>query len=166
VLRDNPDLTVRYVDCKRQPRRVLIDSNLEVPLDSKILKGEPPIIFTVSPDARRRKALKDLGVEVLQAPADRYKPSKTDLAAVAKELAARGFNEVMVETGGKLSGSLVAAGVVDEIVFYFAPKLMGDSAQAMFALPEMTRLEQALRPRMIDVRLLGEDLRVVARFDP
>jgi diaminohydroxyphosphoribosylaminopyrimidine deaminase/5-amino-6-(5-phosphoribosylamino)uracil reductase len=166
VLRDNPDLTVRYVDCKRQPRRVLIDSNLEVPLESKILRGEPPLIFTVSGDARRRKALKDLGAEVVQAPVDRYKPSKTDLAAIAKELAARGFNEVMIETGGKLSGSLVAAGVVDEIVFYFAPKLMGDSAQGMFVLPEMTRLEQALRPRMIDVRLLGEDLRVVARFDP
>jgi diaminohydroxyphosphoribosylaminopyrimidine deaminase/5-amino-6-(5-phosphoribosylamino)uracil reductase len=166
VLRDNPDLTVRYVDCKRQPRRVLIDSKLEVPLDSKIFKGEPPIVFTVMGDARRRMALKDLGAEVLQAPEDRYKPGKTDLAAVARELGAHGFNEVTVETGGKLSGSLLAAGVVDEIVFYFAPKVLGDKAQPMFDLPEMVRLEQALKPRMIDVRFVGEDLRVVARMQP
>ena len=83
---------------------------------------------------------------------------------MAKELGARGFNEVTVETGGKLSGALLAAGVVDELVLYFAPKILGDKAQGMFDLPEMTRLEQALRPRIIDVRLVGEDLRLVARF--
>jgi diaminohydroxyphosphoribosylaminopyrimidine deaminase/5-amino-6-(5-phosphoribosylamino)uracil reductase len=166
VSRDNPDLTVRYVECKRQPRRVLIDSKLEVALDSRILKGEPPLVFTVAGDARRRMALKEKGIEVLQAPEDRYKPGKTDLAAIARELGARGFNEVTVETGGKLSGSLLAAGVIDEIVFYFAPKILGDKAQGMFDLPEMVRLEQALKPRMIDVRFVGEDLRVVARMEP
>jgi diaminohydroxyphosphoribosylaminopyrimidine deaminase/5-amino-6-(5-phosphoribosylamino)uracil reductase len=164
ILRDNPDLTVRYVECKRQPRRVLIDSKLEVPLDSKILRGEPPIVFTVTGDARKRTALKELGVEVVQAPEDRYKVGKTDLAAIAKELAARGFNEVTVETGSKLSGSLLAAGVIDELVLYYAPKILGDKAQGMFDLPEMTRLEQALVPRITDVRTVGEDLRVVARF--
>jgi diaminohydroxyphosphoribosylaminopyrimidine deaminase/5-amino-6-(5-phosphoribosylamino)uracil reductase len=164
ILRDNPDLTVRYVECKRQPRRVLIDSKLEVPLESKILGGEPPIVFTVTGDARKRTALKDLGVEVVQAPEDRYKSGKTDLAAIAKELAARGFNEVTVETGSKLSGSLLAAGVIDELVLYYAPKILGDKAQGMFDLPEMTRLEQALVPRITDVRTVGEDLRVVARF--
>ena len=125
-----------------------------------------PIIFTVTGDAMRRKALKEKGVEVLQAPEDKYKPGKTDLAAIARELGARGFNEVTVETGGKLSGSLLAAGVIDEIVFYFAPKILGDKAQAMFDLPEMVRLEQALKSRMIDVRFVGEDLRVVARIEP
>ena len=165
VAADNPDLTVRYVECRRQPRRVLIDNRLEVALDSRILKGEPPIVFTVTGDARRRKALKDLGAEVVQAPEDRFKPGKTDLAAVARELAARGFNEVTVETGSKLSGSLLAAGVIDELVLYYAPKIFGDKAQSMFDLPEMTRLEQALVPRIIDVRTVGEDLRVIARFE-
>jgi diaminohydroxyphosphoribosylaminopyrimidine deaminase/5-amino-6-(5-phosphoribosylamino)uracil reductase len=69
-----------------------------------------------------------------------------------------------VETGAKLSGALLAAGVIDEIVLYLAPKLLGDSAQGLFALPEMTRIEQALTPRIIDVRHLGEDLRITARF--
>jgi diaminohydroxyphosphoribosylaminopyrimidine deaminase/5-amino-6-(5-phosphoribosylamino)uracil reductase len=164
VTQDDPDLTVRYVECKRQPRRVLVDSRLEVPLDSRILKGEPPIVFTVTGDARRRKALKDLGVEVVQAPEDRYKAGKTDLAAIAKDLGARGFNEVTVETGAKLSGSLLAAGVIDELVLYYAPKILGDKAMDMFDLPEMTRLEQALVPRIVDVRMVGEDVRLVARF--
>jgi diaminohydroxyphosphoribosylaminopyrimidine deaminase/5-amino-6-(5-phosphoribosylamino)uracil reductase len=102
----------------------------------------------------------------MHAPDYRYKAGNTDLAAIARELGARGFNEVTVETGGKLSGSLLAAGVIDEIVFYFAPKILGDKAQGMFDLPEMVRLEQALKPRMIDVRFVGEDLRVVARMEP
>lgn len=165
VLRDDPDLTVRYVECKRQPRRVLVDSRLEVSPEARILKGEPPIIFTISKDARKRKALEALGAEVVDAPIDLHKAGKTDLAAIARELGERGFNEVTVETGGKLNGALLASGMIDEIVFYFAPKLLGDSAQGMFALPEMTRLEQALRARMIDVRFVGEDLRVTARLD-
>ena len=165
VMRDDPDLTVRHVPATRQPRRVLIDSRLEVSPSARILHGEPPLIFTVTGDAKKRKALKELGAEVVQAPPDRYAAGKSDLAGIVRELGARGYNEVTVETGGKLNGSLLAAGVIDEIVFYFAPKLLGDSALGMFALPEMTRLEQALRPRMIDVRFVGEDLRVTARFD-
>ena len=164
VMRDDPDLTVRYVECRRQPRRVLIDSRLEVSLDAKILRGEPPLIYTVTGDAAKRKALKERGAEVVQAPVDPFKSGKSDLQAIARDLGARGYNEVTIETGGKLSGSLLAAGVVDEIWFYFAPKLLGDSAQGMFDLPEMSRLEQALTPRMTDVRFVGEDLRVIARF--
>ncbi len=164
VLRDDPDLTVRHVECRRQPRRVLVDSRLEVPSDARMLNGEPPIVFTISKDARKRKALEALGVEVVEAPIDPHTPGKSDLAAIARELGARGFNEVTIETGGKLNGSMLAAGLVDELVLYFAPKIFGDSAQGMFALPEMTRLEQALQPRIIDVRLVGEDLRLVARF--
>ena len=164
VSHDDPDLTVRYVPATRQPRRVLIDNRLEVSTAARILKGEPPLIFTVSKDAKRRKALEALGAEVVEAPVDRYVPGKSDLTAVARELGARGFNEVMIETGGKLNGSLMAAGLVDELVLYFAPKILGDSAQGLFDLPEMTRLEQALRPRIVDVRNVGEDLRITARF--
>jgi len=164
VQRDDPDLTVRYVAAKRQPRRVLIDNRLEVLPTSRIFKGEPPIIFSVSKDAKRRKALEALGAEVVEAAEDRFVPGKSDLTAVVRELAARGFNEVTIETGGKLNGSLLAAGLVDELVLYFSPKIFGDSALGLFDLPEMTRLEQALRPRIVDVRSVGEDLRITARF--
>ena len=164
VQNDDPDLTVRYVPATRQPRRVLIDNRLEVSPAARIFKGEPPIVFTVSKDTARRKALEALGAEVVEAPVDRYAVGKSDLTAVARELGARGFNEVMIETGGRLNGSLLAAGLVDEMVLYFAPKIFGDSAQGLFDLPEMTRLEQALQPRVTDVRTVGEDLRLTARF--
>src|SRR5205085_4726429 len=83
VLRDDPDLTVRYVPCDRQPRRVLIDSRLDVSLEAKIFNGEPPIGFTVSGGAGERRALEKMGVEVVDAVTDPRKPGKTDLAAIA-----------------------------------------------------------------------------------
>lgn len=165
VLRDDPELTVRHVACARQPRRVVIDSRLDIPPGAKILQGAPPIIFTVSPDEAKRRVLEAMGAEVVAAPADARKPGKTDLAAIARELAARGFNEVTIETGAKLNGSFLAAGVIDEIVLYLAPMLLGDSARGLFALPEIARLDQALRPRIVDVRFVGGDLRITARLE-
>ncbi|HUQ27070.1 MAG TPA: bifunctional diaminohydroxyphosphoribosylaminopyrimidine deaminase/5-amino-6-(5-phosphoribosylamino)uracil reductase RibD [Usitatibacter sp.] len=161
VLRDDPELTVRHVECKRQPKRVIIDSRLDMPLTAKILQGEPPMILTVSDDAAKREALAAKGAEVIRVPNE---GAKTDLAAIARLLAERGFNEVTVETGGKLMGSLLRANVVDELVIYYAPLLLGDVAQAMFALPEWTHLEQAIRPRITDVRMVGPDIRVTARL--
>jgi len=101
VLRDDPQLTVRHVECSRQPRRVLIDSRLDIAPEAKILKGEPPIIFTVSEDASRRARLEALGAEIVTAPTDPSKPGKTNLAAIARALGERGFNEVTVETGAR-----------------------------------------------------------------
>jgi len=164
VIADDPQLTVRDVPCSRQPKRVVIDSNLDIGPEAKILKGDPPIIFTVSTDAAKRARLAALGAEVVDAPAAPLKPGKTDLVAIAQELAARGFNEVTVETGGKLNGSLIAAGVIDEIVLYLAPRLLGNTAQGLFALPEFTSLEQTLHPRIVDVRPVGADLRITARL--
>jgi diaminohydroxyphosphoribosylaminopyrimidine deaminase/5-amino-6-(5-phosphoribosylamino)uracil reductase len=162
VLRDDPELTVRHVPCSRQPRRVVVDSRLDLPPSARILSGEPPLVVTVSEDRARRAALEALGAEVVVVPAD---GAKTDLVAVARLLADRGFNDVMVETGAKLGGSLLRAGVVDEIVLYLAPLLMGDAAQGLFALPAFERLGEALRPRIVDVRAVGPDLRVTALLE-
>jgi diaminohydroxyphosphoribosylaminopyrimidine deaminase / 5-amino-6-(5-phosphoribosylamino)uracil reductase len=162
VLRDDPELTVRHVPCTRQPRRVVIDSHLDMPLTAKVLSGEPPLILTISEDESRRKALEVKGAEVVRVAAE---GAKTDLAAVARLLGERGCNEVTVETGGKLMGSLLRAGVVDELVLYYAPVILGDKSQALFALPEWTRLAEALRPRIAEVRSVGQDIRVTARFD-
>jgi len=164
VLRDDPQLTVRHVPCKRQPRRVLIDHRLETPSTAKILQGEPPLILTLERDAAKRKRLEALGAEIADAPEDPVKPGKLDLRAVARLLGERELNEVTVETGGKLMGSLLAAGVVDELVIYFAPMLIGDTGQGLFALPPLRGLGAALRPRIVDVRAVGEDWRVTARF--
>ncbi|MGE5615821.1 MAG: bifunctional diaminohydroxyphosphoribosylaminopyrimidine deaminase/5-amino-6-(5-phosphoribosylamino)uracil reductase RibD [Bacillota bacterium] len=164
VKADDPELTVRHVPCFRQPRRILIDHRLEISTDAKLLKGEPPIIYTLSDDAARRGALEALGAEVVGAPADGQKSGKTDLAAIARDLGQRGFNEVTVETGAKLNGSLLAAGVIDEIVLYLAPMILGDAAQGLFALPELASLDRALRPTIVDVRAVGPDWRITARF--
>jgi diaminohydroxyphosphoribosylaminopyrimidine deaminase/5-amino-6-(5-phosphoribosylamino)uracil reductase len=165
VLADDPELTVRHVRCTRQPRRVLLDHRLEIRSNARILQGEPPLIFMVDgPDLRRRE-LQALGAEVAVVPADPAKPGKADLAALARELGARGFNEVTVETGAKLNGSLLAAGVVDEIVLYLAPKILGDSALGLFALPPLAGLEQAIAPRIVEVRSVGPDLRLTMRIE-
>jgi diaminohydroxyphosphoribosylaminopyrimidine deaminase/5-amino-6-(5-phosphoribosylamino)uracil reductase len=164
VKEDDPELTVRHVPCERQPRRIVIDSRLEIAPGAKILQGEPPIIFTVSRDPERRQRIAALGAEIVEAPVDAQKAGKTDLAAIAQALGARGFNEVTVETGSKLGGSLLQAGVVDEIVLYLAPRLLGDRAQALFALPEFTQLTEAIHPRIVDVRSVGDDLRITARL--
>jgi diaminohydroxyphosphoribosylaminopyrimidine deaminase / 5-amino-6-(5-phosphoribosylamino)uracil reductase len=160
VLADDPRLTVRHVDCQRQPRRIVIDSRLDMKPGAKVL---PALVFTTSDDGEKRRRLEAAGAEVITAPQDPSKPGKTDLAAIARELGSRGFNEVTVETGAKLNGSLLAAGVVDEIVLYLAPMLLGDAAHGLFALPELTSLDQALRPRIVDVRAVGDDWRITAR---
>jgi diaminohydroxyphosphoribosylaminopyrimidine deaminase/5-amino-6-(5-phosphoribosylamino)uracil reductase len=162
VLRDDPELTVRHVPCSRQPRRVVVDSRLDLPATARILRGDPPLVLTVSGDAARRAALEAAGAEVVTVPAI---GAKTDLAAVAQLLAARGFNEVTVETGAKLNASLLQAGVVDEIVLYLAPLLLGNAAQGLFALPAFEHLAQGMRLNVTDVRVVGRDLRVTARVE-
>ena len=97
-------------------------------------------------------------------PHDAAKPGKTDLAAVARMLGERGFNEVTVETGARLNGSLLAAGVIDEIVLYLAPRILGDAAQGLFALPAIERLKDSIAVRIAEVRSVGEDLRVTLRL--
>ena len=161
ILRDDPELTVRHVPCSRQPKRVVIDSRLDMPAGAKILSGEPPIILTISEDEARTKALQARGAEVIRVPRE---GEKTDLAAIARLLAERGFNEVTIETGGKLMGSLLRSGVIDELVLYYAPMILGDKAQGLFALAEWTTLAEALRPRIVEVRAVGQDIRVTARI--
>ncbi len=166
VRRDDPQLTVRHVACERQPRRLLIDHKLEVAEDARILQGEPPIVFVVEADAEKRRRFEAKGIEVVVVPSDRGKPGKLDLAALARMLGERGFNEVTVETGAKLNGSLLAAGVIDEIILYVAPMILGGSAMGLFdSMPALERLDQAIRPRIVDVRRVGDDWRITARLE-
>jgi diaminohydroxyphosphoribosylaminopyrimidine deaminase/5-amino-6-(5-phosphoribosylamino)uracil reductase len=161
VRHDDPELTVRMVPCSRQPKRVVIDHGLDLPLSAKILTGEPLLILTVADDAERRRVYEARGAEVVRVPGE---GRKADLAAVARLLGDRGFNEVTVETGGKLMGSLLRAKVIDELVLYVAPMILGDTAQGLFAMDELTRLDEAIRPRIVDVRSVGADLRITARL--
>jgi diaminohydroxyphosphoribosylaminopyrimidine deaminase/5-amino-6-(5-phosphoribosylamino)uracil reductase len=129
-----------------------------------VLHGGGTLVFTLETDAARRAALEAVGAEIVTLPHAADKPGKTDLAAMARALAERGFNEVTVETGARLNGSLLAAGVIDEIVLYLAPRILGDAAQGLFAIPGLERLKDAVSVRIAEVRSIGEDLRLTLRL--
>jgi diaminohydroxyphosphoribosylaminopyrimidine deaminase/5-amino-6-(5-phosphoribosylamino)uracil reductase len=158
---DDPRLTVREVATTRQPFKVLVDSRLEVPLDARILEGGRVLVAAASADRAKVAALQAKGAEVVVLP---NAAGKVELADLMRELARRELNEIHVEAGVKLNGSLVAAGVVDELLIYLAPSLLGDMGSGMFDLPSIARLDQKLPLRLVDVQQLGADVRVVARF--
>jgi len=89
---------------------------------------------------------------------------KVDLLGVVSELARRGINELLVEGGARLNGALMRAGLVDELLIYQAPMLLGDQARGMFDLPELVDLEQARRLEVVERRALGPDIFLRARF--
>ncbi len=161
VRADDPLLTVRDVPCSRQPLRVLVDAALAVSPTARILQGEPIIVATASTDAARIHALRERGHEVLALP---NTVGKVDLPQLMTELGARGLNEVHVEAGFKLNGSLMREGCVDELLLYLAPMLAGDAAQGLFNLPALVSLQAATRLDIRDLRTIGPDLRLIARL--
>jgi diaminohydroxyphosphoribosylaminopyrimidine deaminase / 5-amino-6-(5-phosphoribosylamino)uracil reductase len=150
---DDPRLTVREVDTPRQPLRVIVDSRLETPPHARILQGEKVLVF-----AAQAGSLPN--AEVVALP---NKNKKVELAAMLEELARRGVNELHVEAGFRLNGSLVREGCVDEYLLYMNPSFLGDAAQGMMDLAPFAGLEK--RPRLTILRLdrFGEDLRILAR---
>lgn len=164
VLADDPALTVRDVPCVRQPLKVLLDSRLEVTDSAKVLEGGNALVVTATGDEGRAKALRERGVRVERVATEAVK-GKADLKAMMQVLGKQGLNELMVETGARLNGSLIEAGVVDEVVAYVAPSLLGDSALGMFALGELTGLDQGIKLRLSDVRRIGPDLRISATVE-
>ncbi|MFZ5511929.1 MAG: bifunctional diaminohydroxyphosphoribosylaminopyrimidine deaminase/5-amino-6-(5-phosphoribosylamino)uracil reductase RibD [Pseudomonadota bacterium] len=157
---DDPRLTVREVDTPRQPLRVVVDSRLEISPDARILDGGPVLVACAVEDATKTAALAQRGAEVLVLPDAR---GKVDLGQLLAELGRRGVGEVHAEAGFKLNGSLVREGLVDEFLIYLAPCVIGDAARGMFALPELTELAGRRDLAMRDVRMVGTDLRILAR---
>jgi len=159
---DNPQLTVRGIDTPLQPRRVIVDSRLDIGLDACILQGEPCWIVAAVPQPDKEAALRAMGHEIIMLP----NPSgKVDLPALMRELGRREINELHVEAGSKLNASLVREGCVDELLVYLAPSLVGPG-QGMFALPPLARLADKLPLHFHGVAQVGPDLRIMARFKP
>lgn len=161
VLDDDPRLTVRHVAASRQPRRIVVDSRLQLLAQAKVLGEGGAIVFAAVNDPARIKALESRGAGVILRP---NASGKVDLAAMMEELGRLEVNEVLVEAGFRLNGSLLEAGVVDELVIYLAPHLLGDGARGMFNLPELADLAGRRELSILDVRNIGRDLRIVARF--
>jgi len=158
---DDPRLTVRDVPTTRQPLRVVVDSKLETPPAAKILEGGGTLIVAAREEKAKIAALKAKGAEVIVMP---NRAGKVELSNLFRELARREINEVHVEAGFRLNGSLVREGQVDEVLVYLAPALIGDKAPGMFELPELTELSGRRELRITDVRMIGPDIRVMARF--
>lgn len=160
---DDPRLTVRDIPCERQPLRVLVDSRLEVPPTAAVLAGGNCLVATAIHDPIKATALTSIGAEIVVLP---NAGGKVDLPALLQELGRRGINELHVEAGSRLNGSLLREGCVDELVCYVAPMIVGNSAQGLFDLPELVGLDQARRLDIVDMRMFGEDLRILARLRP
>jgi len=158
---DDPQLNVRYVDTPRQPLRVLIDSRLEVSPAARLFEGGNVLVVAARGDGAKSAALRARGAEVLLLPNPH---GKVELPELMLELARRGINEVHVEAGTRLNGSLLREGCVDELLVYLAPSLIGDTGQGMFSLPEFTDIAQKISLSIREVSRIGEDIRVIARL--
>ena len=157
---DDPSLTVRDVETSRQPLRVIVDSRMETPPTAKILAGGGVLIAAAVEAPERAAVLRAAGADiVLLANA----AGKVDLAALLQELGRRGINELHAEAGYKLNGSLLREGLVDEFLFYLAPSLIGDDAAGLFNLPALDSLADRRALRILDVRQIGADIRLIAR---
>ncbi|MGL5565768.1 MAG: dihydrofolate reductase family protein, partial [Plesiomonas sp.] len=169
VLADGASLTVRWDELPpsvkasypketlRQPLRVIVDSQNRLTPDLPLFQSESPVLLA------RHKASGEWPewVHQLELP---LLDGKLDLVSLFMLLAKQNVNSVLVEAGPRLCGALLEKGLVDELVLYQAPKLMGDEGRGLFHLPGLTRLFQAPKLAIKDVRMVGPDIRITAKI--
>ena len=161
VLADDPSMTVRLDGQERQPLRVVVDTNLSMPETAKMLSlPGRTLVMTCSDDDAARQRLQQAGAEVTVMP---YCSNSVSMEAVLDSLAEMEINEVLLETGATLSGAMLEQGLIDELVIYMAPVLMGDSARGLFHLPGLENMADKIRLEFTDVRAVGCDWRIEAK---
>ena len=159
VLADDPQLDVRWVPTAAQPLRVVVDSTWRLPLSARLLRGPGAVLVVGANDPKLAPpALAACGATLLHVPAAE---GRVDLASMLRQLAARGVNELHVEAGAVLNGALLRAGLVDELLFYMALRLVGPG-RPMALWPALPTLDGALNFKLVDVKQLGDDLRIRA----
>lgn len=175
VIADDPSMNVRSGEALqstvgewpthgRQPLRVILDSDLEISPDAKIL-GLPGdvIIFNASECGDKKKQLANLGVEMVSVEAKR---GSAFLEYVLRYLAReKEINEVLLETGSTLSGEMLQAGFIDELIIYLAPTLLGQDAKALFQLPLIDNMSDRISLNISDIRTIGKDIRIKATIN-
>jgi len=163
VLADDPSLTVRSEYCDtagRSPLRVVVDSALRMPVTATML-GLPGETLIACDRGAERSVLESAGATVLHCPgAD----GRVDLEGLLDRLGERECNDVLVEAGPTLCGALMGGNLVDEMLFYLAPHLMGDAGQGMFRLSALERMADRVQLQVMETRQVGEDLRIRARI--
>ena len=162
---DNPLLDVRLVDTPRQPHLAVVDSRLETPPEARLFEPRRQVfIYAAIDHPARRATLEARGATVILLPdATSGAPSRVDLPALLRDLARREVNEVHVEAGYRLNGALIAEDLVDEIVAYLAPRLIGRGCD-MARFGPLTDLTQAVPLNYVSAERIGPDLRVIARI--
>lgn len=157
VLRDDPRMTARLEGIRRQPLRVILDSHLNTPPQAKILQPPGNALVITAHGNELEGGLPGGAVEVI---AGRERSGRIDLQQVMQELAEREINEVLLEAGPRLSGSMLKEKLVDRVIVYMSPDLLGDGARGMFDIPGLEQMDQRYRLAFRDVRRIGEDLRL------
>lgn len=157
VLGDDPSLTVRAFDIGRQPMTIIVDSHLRIPLDAKVLENTTVLIAHASENHEKIKQLASNSVQLLYLPND---DNKVCLKRLMAYLATLELNEVMVEGGEGLNGALISERLVDELLLYYAPKLMGSDAKGMFGIPALQAMQDVVSLDIIDIRQLSQDIRI------
>lgn len=168
VLNDDPAMTVRSENTQRQPLRVIVDSQLSISPQARILQGGHTLIAFAHDPQDKASELLATGAELLSIPAHydsehANKESKVCLKTLLRHLAHMQINEVLVEAGENLNGALLAQKLIDEFLIYYAPKLMGSGAKGLFALPELTRMSESITLEVTELRQIGADIRLRAR---
>lgn len=161
VLEDDPQLNVRAMPTVRQPTLVVVDSRLETPLDAKLFQVDRPVwIYCAANNPDKQKALEAAGAKVICLPDSNH---KVDLQRMLQDLGQRGINELHVEAGHKLNGSLLKNNCVDEILAYIAPLILGQG-RGMTQMGPLQVLGDALPMTFHQVTQIGPDLRILARM--
>nr|VFJ96757.1 MAG: diaminohydroxyphosphoribosylaminopyrimidine deaminase [Candidatus Kentron sp. LFY] len=172
VLADNPSLTVRPEQFGaatarrplRQPIRVVLDPGLATPPQATILQSSIAPITLIAAlghhSERRAEIMRRTGAKVVALPGGR---DFVDLFRVMEYLAAEEINEVLLESGARLAGAMLRAGLLDELIVYVAPTIMGSGARALFELPEIGRMSQRYQLKIAELRAVGRDWRITAR---
>ncbi|MDO9030974.1 MAG: bifunctional diaminohydroxyphosphoribosylaminopyrimidine deaminase/5-amino-6-(5-phosphoribosylamino)uracil reductase RibD [Hydrogenophaga sp.] len=166
VLEDDPMLDVRLVDTPRQPHLVIVDSRLETPLTARLF-GPPAqgltrkiLIYCAATEPQKQAALEARGATVVCLPGPQ---GKVDLAAILRDLGQREVNELHLEAGHKLNGSFILEGLVDELLLYLAPLLLGSGGHGMAGFGPLQKLDDGIKLAFHSIDPVGEDLRIVAR---
>lgn len=163
ILGDDPQLNVRWAHSTRQPLRVILDSALRTPLHAKILQSPgKTLIFTAVADATAHAPLCAAGAEIVVLPSNNL--GRLELPTVLTELAKRECNELHIECGATLAGALLEARLIDELIIYLAPIVLGDTARGLFNIRALESMQERWQLKVKEMRAVGDDWRICLRL--
>jgi len=158
VITDDPELTCRINNDKKLIR-IVVDTNLRIPLDSKVINNKDKLTIiatTLNSNENKKQALRDLGIKVIEVS---EKNNKVNLKELLRKLGQEGIDSVLIEGGGTLNFSALEENIVDKVIFYIAPKILGgENSKSCIAGIGFSELNQAVNLKDISYRKIGEDL--------